>query len=353
MNDNPLGYQDLAGSQGEASFGDARSFQLFVESLRALQSYEVDPAPAKLDTAATKLQKCVDTYPADTLPRFYLGMARTLQGDENVDQAIQLFKEIADSGPPSLRRPAQYNLAAAHVEKYTSADFLKAEAILGALTTEIERVDSRREDPPLNALRAQAYVLWAYCVVDGRVLRIAEREPQFVAKFRRGEGAAQDVVGLLQKTDEAARAPGVTAAVRREVEADSWNVKGYLAESKAFGGDAQSKDYAEEAVRAYEHALALRNNWIPALSNLARLYQRTLEDSKKARALWDKVLQLRPDDNYANYMLGKLVEPANLETGSRKEIIEAYRYYRKAAPTIREAAERAAAIKPHLKWWEQ
>jgi FimV-like protein len=83
------------------------------------------------------------------------------------------------------------------------------------------------------------------------------------------------------------------------------------------------------AARAFEQALQAKDNWIPAKSNLARVFQDLLDEPETALRLWQEVLKTRPQDEYAFYMLGRFYQ-------RRHEKLHAIASYRKA-PHISEA----------------
>src|SRR5208282_4652659 len=100
-------------------FTSTKSFQLFTQGLQSLQSYERDASFAKLQDAAGNFGECVRKFPNDVLPHFYYGIVKTLEGYDGLDEAIEQFNLVLRSKADDLIPDAKYNLAVAHLEKYT------------------------------------------------------------------------------------------------------------------------------------------------------------------------------------------------------------------------------------------
>jgi hypothetical protein len=83
--------------RSDLKFATAESFAYFIEGLRALLNY-ADESTRKTPTETTLaknltdsamfLQRCVDKYPKDELPAFYLGIARALENQKRVASAL-------------------------------------------------------------------------------------------------------------------------------------------------------------------------------------------------------------------------------------------------------------------------
>jgi tetratricopeptide (TPR) repeat protein len=328
--------------KGKATFSGPRSLQLFVEGLHELQSYELSPNPKSLRSAAETLEQCVNTYPSDVLPQFYLGVVKTLEGYGGADEAIRLFSSIRESGPDFLRQPAEYNLAAAHVEKYSSVDFDIAESLLREMKGEFES-GPESESSEKHALKAQVLSLLAFCVVRQKLWR-HRTEPDDASHETLARTAIPESQALLAAAE--GEASKLTGPVKDEVLADWWNVKGLLFEYQAHRASTPRKEeLAKQAVEAFDRALKLRRDWIAARSNMARVYQDLLSMNTQAEPLWRAVLTVRPDDEYSHYMLGRIDE-------QKKSFPSAFAHYAKA-PHIPEAVERLETLKPLVPWWEQ
>src|SRR5437016_1098457 len=106
-------------------FSNSTSFRLFTEGVQALQSYELNARKDSLEKAGDRLAECVANYP-DVLPRLYLGIVRTQQG-EALNEAVHLLREVLDRKVPELISTAKYYLAEAYVSKYTPEDIARAD----------------------------------------------------------------------------------------------------------------------------------------------------------------------------------------------------------------------------------
>jgi tetratricopeptide (TPR) repeat protein len=91
-------------------FTKAESFQLFMEGLRSLQSYDEEAdkdQPSDEDILNERLckaeeffRKCFDNYPRDILPRYYLGLVLSIRGQ--IEQARQLRSELKGKDPKTI-----------------------------------------------------------------------------------------------------------------------------------------------------------------------------------------------------------------------------------------------------------
>lgn len=118
-------------------FSTSESFRHFTEGLAALQAFEREKKQEKLTEAGEHFAECVRQWPQDMLPRFYLGIVRSIQDEPDFEETIRHFRYIVDNGPEIYRPNAQYNLAVAYYERGRSEDKeticrLTQEAIRGA-----------------------------------------------------------------------------------------------------------------------------------------------------------------------------------------------------------------------------
>jgi tetratricopeptide (TPR) repeat protein len=278
-------------------FTSTESFQLFAQGLESLQAYESNAAHEKLDGAEIKLQACVSKYPHDVLPRFYLGVVKTLRGYAGLDEAIREFEYVLKSGIEELVPDAMFNLAVAHIERYTPADFQKASELLEETRREIQ---TRRASVKYETLRLQAKILEAFIFIRQSAWVDRKRNPPSSETIRKSEDLLRD---FKSDYDKAA----ILETARPDLLADFENVRGLLAESRAWvpEGETARKQHAAEAVSNYEDALEQKIGWIPAKSNLARVYQEVLGQLEIAEKLLRDVIEVRPDDQYSYYMLGR------------------------------------------------
>lgn len=314
-----------------------------MEGLRHLRAYESQPSHERLQSADAKLSRCVSSYPSDVLPQFYLGVVKTLEGYPGLDDALKLFTPVSKSGPESLRLPAKYNLAAVHVEKYTDEDEEQAEQLLREVRRELIGVNSQVAQEHALLL-AQVTSLLAYVVIRRRV-EVPLRKKEALAPDALTE--AHEVLALARHDAEN---PHVSGAVLRDVQAEIANAEGILAEDEALiAPDVNGKQAkSSEAAKKYRQALEHKRDWIPAMSNLARLQQRLLDQPAGAEKLWNEVLRLRPGDAYAHYMLGEL-----FEKGNPPRLARAFESYWRAAADIDSAESRLKELErqvPTYQW---
>ncbi len=279
-------------------FSSTKSFQLFAQGLESLQAYEKTATPASLNVAEQNFQQCIDQFPDDVLPRFYYGVVKTLRGYEGLDEAIKQFNMILEGSADELKPDATYNLAVAHLEKYTQEDSEIARKLLEDTRKQIAK---RAPDEKSESLRLQAYILELYLFVQENLWEHRndpDAPPQRV--FDDAKGALEAFWSDYQHTKVL---PGSEA----DLIADYKNTWGTYWESVAsFSKGEERKKSSLEAKRFFEESLEAKKNWIPAKSNLARVYQDLLNDSKTAKHLWQEVLESRPGDEYANYNLGRI-----------------------------------------------
>jgi tetratricopeptide (TPR) repeat protein len=158
---------------------------------------------------------------------------------------------------------------------------------------------------------------------------------------------ARDALVLARQD---AQSPHIPEAALREVHAEIANVEGILAECEARSTEdtEERQSKAGEAEKNYRQALEYKRDWIPAKSNLARIYQRLLGQPAPAETLWNEVLRIRPGDAYANYMLGELFEQAE-----PPRIARAFECYWRAASDIKKAQVRLKALEKQVPTYQR
>ena len=299
-------------------FANSESFRLCTEGLQALERYERRASRADLEAAEIQLLECVRRYPADMLPKFYLGSVKTLTGYRGLNEAVALLTEVIEGGPENLRAVATYNLAAAHIQQYDETGFKEAERLLNQLATQAPEGDyiDRR-------LIWLARVRMLYIRAD----RIWHRRRRKTFEDR----SAGELIAPLEQDFASFYSAFEKTEFNRDPEliARYWNALGTLREAQAwFLSDRQQ--YGAQARAAYEIALEHKRGWVATTSNLARLYHEILNDKAKARELLAHVFQVRPDDSYAFFLLGSI----DLDEG---KLQDARVNFAKAAPNIPEA----------------
>ena len=337
------------GVKGDFKFTSADSFRLFVEGMGALRRYERLASPESLDSAERNLEDCVARFPLDVLPQFYLGVVRAFRSYSGAPDAIHLFKSIVERSVPQLRAAALYNLAGAHIELYTSQTFEKAKEALGACIAELGKARSTEQ----KSLQLQAKVLLLYCKVHQQLWE-KRRFPTEELQVQIKETAPKLQAELESLRHEAEKA-SIPSEAQADVLADYWNTRGTVEEFLAWqcGDPLEREKIAESSVQSFKRALGWKLNWIPAKSNLARVYQDLLSDYDSAIRCWREVLDIRPDDNYAEYELGRMYTQRG-EYAEAASHYERARYIKSARKDLaRIYAEKLNRPEDALKLWEE
>ncbi len=313
------------GTDGTLQFSEMASFRLCTQGLRALEQYENSASEEDLRLAEENLGKCVQKFPSDVLPKFYLGTVKTLKGYRGLDEAKLLFSDVMKEGDPSLAFAAKYNLAIANVEQYTDKSFSEAQRLLEELVLVREKPRERSIEKTVWSAKAtllyiRAHRLWKTreeAATDDSLL-LALRLLEDLDAFR----------GDLEKSEFASD---------RDALSDYWNARGAVHEYLAFAsGDEKARNEASNLAKTdYQHAVEQKVDYVNSYSNLARLEGDVFGRDVEARKMWESLLNLGKDEYYIRYNLGKISE----REGKREEAIQ---HYAEAAPEIPEAA---AALK--------
>jgi tetratricopeptide (TPR) repeat protein len=314
------------------------SFRLFTEGVQALVSYERTSAADHLKAAVAFLTECVQKYPADLLPRFYLGIAQSLRGYDGLNAAAENLGYVINAGSKTLSLSARYNLAATYVEHHTDADLGRAERLLAGM---LEDLDEKCDDDPLMF---QAQVLLLYVQIDQHLSIPAKKGASFDNLGPRGAEFAERLVGFERKFSRS-RSSKLEGA--NETWADYWNDRGVLHDALsrlARHDKARAQQDAQEALLAFRQALELKPNWPPVRANLAVVYSELLGDETSIARAEQILTDLALDSSeqyYANYKLGAIAE-------RRKRWDEAIDYYRKAGWIPKAALAAARVLKIEL-----
>jgi tetratricopeptide (TPR) repeat protein len=302
-------------------FSSTKSFQLFAQGLQSLQSYERSPSAGNLSDAEGNFGECVRRFPKDVLPRFYYGVVKTLRGYDGLDEAIEQFNLVLKSEADDLVPDAKYNLAIAHLEKYSPHDSEVALDLLRQTRAEVAKrqENKKQKEPRLETVRLQALILETYLYVEEAV------------RFSPSDAVFKEAEGRLDSFWKDYNESPVLEGVRPDLLADFYNTSGYYwnARAKHAKGDEQT-GFAEKARTNYGQALEQKKDWIPAKSNLARLYVELLNEPSIAKRLCEEILGSRPSDYYTRYLLGKIYEAE----GATAQAIGSYK---KAGTKIPEA----------------
>jgi tetratricopeptide (TPR) repeat protein len=306
-------------------FSEMASFRLCTQGLRALEQYENSAAENDLRLAEESLGKCVQQFPTDVLPKFYLGTVKTLRGYTGLDEAKLLFSDVMREGDPVLAMAAQYNLAIANLEQYTDAGFSEAQRLLDELVLVGEKLKER----PIKKTVWSAKATLLYLRADP--LWKTREEPATADSLSLASRLLGDLDAFhsaLEKSEFASD---------RGILSDYWNARGTVHEYLAFACEDENgrKKAADLAKTAYRHAVEQKVDHVNSYSNLARLEGDVFGRDVEARKMWESLLNLGKDKSYIRYNLGKISE----REGKREEAIK---YYAEAAPKIPSAA---AALK--------
>ncbi len=296
------------------------SFRLFVEGVQALGSYERTSVADYLKAALASLTECVRKYPADLLPRFYLGIAQSLRGYEGLEAATENLGYVINGGSRALSLSARYNLAATYVEFYNDPSFDQAEHLLVEM---LEERDGVHDDDPLM-FQAQALLLYV------RIHRDLSEPAKNGASFDDLQPIAKTLAESLsafEKRFMQSRSSKLKGA--DETWADFWNDRGMFhnALGRLFKDDRdQAQQSARDAIQAFKRALEVKPNWPPVRANLAVVYSELLGDETSvalAEQIFADLSRGSSQQHYAHYKLGRLAE-------RRTQWAEAIEHYHKA-----------------------
>jgi hypothetical protein len=258
-------------------FSSTESFMLFMEGLRALQLFQDTREVADLDAAATWFTRCVERFPDDELPGFYLASTWYLQSEVNPDEdaaasartkAKEKFQKIQNDGPESLRASAEIGAAAADLAA-TPPELVKP------------ATESRT-----TSLRSQVLEWWRSPSPRTPDEQAADLQLQVIylnREFSQKELNRERIEARLAKIDSALKASRVPMAAQRDLEADLLNAR---ARYSALKGDHAA---AEQEARK---ALAINPDWIPAQSVLVRALN-AQEKTAEASAAQEDLQRLR------------------------------------------------------------
>jgi tetratricopeptide (TPR) repeat protein len=312
---NFLGHKPLG---DDLRFSAAESFRLCTQGLRFLEHYESTTSVESLKKAEEDLSRCIELYPSDVLPKFYLGSVKTLQGYDGLAEAKSLFNEVIEKGGPALSFAAKYNLAVANVEDYSPEGFSTAEKLLG------EVVDAKPSGDGAKKMVWAAKATLMYVRAD----RIWKQRSKPTDDARKAALEFQAEMDSLEKNFSASPFKG-----DRDVRSDLLNSKGTLQEFLYYAStDEKQKDAARESAKsAFKQAADLRVDYVNSMSNLARLTQDVFKQLPAARQMWEQLLPLGKSTQYIHYNLGKI----DRAEGN----IEKAREHFEAAPSIDGAQE--------------
>ncbi len=300
----------------------SESFRLFSEGLQALTAYEQSAEKSCLETANQRLELCVNKYPADVLPKFYLGIAKSFLGDmQHLEEAINYFRSVESINIHTLRLSTKYNMAASYIEKYNDTDMQRAEELLDEVITELSEKKSLRNEtlwtrfltllriqnkPQVDEFLFQSWALLLYVRIHRDLWE--KRQPDNL------EGLGSTIEKLGQELDRFWKEfnladPGHNSGVKG-ILADYWNAKATFEESLASLYSIEqpevSREHAAKAIAEFEKAIRMKPNWPAAKANIARMNWKLLGQVDKAEALFTELINGVEQVEYAYYCRGEI-----------------------------------------------
>jgi len=316
-------YTNRPAKNKRTEFEDADHFVYFMQGATAIQRYDAAAAQPQPDRATTTkclssaqdgFRRCVNLYPDHLLSQFYLAFTLVLLNQDlvvgdlarriddlsdepcyvessNLDRAIALFRQVAESGEAEISHFARYNWAKALVKRErpataaVSADLDQAHQVLGTL---LEQTNSRLgglEERERTALRIQTQGLRDYIAIrqatpDCRITESFISTPD----LREHLGNLQAIPVKAERNRREGRLSG------REVfdlTSDFRSAVGYLYYELARC----SRDVPgvasvclSEGKKSIAAALELKPNWTPAQINNLRL---TIEGMRREKRTCD------------------------------------------------------------------
>ena len=307
------------------TFSSWESLRSFTQALEALQLYEKTSEPARLDEAAKLFKGFTEKYPLDLVGSYYMGLVHEMQGLGTMPQAVEVFRKIKTLGSPDLSLPASYNLGLTLLEEYTPESVEQAIRELQEVITKIDlalpNTAGKPSEVQYKALKARAKAVLAHCYIELIHLKHLQAGQELTDWELAAEQRLTEAEELSQ--DISSKVP---LAVSTELSLMLHNSRGSLAYERSRSAVESVKEtLLDKAEEEFKAALGLNPNWLDSLSNLGALYR---EENKADDAIiiFNRVLALRPGDEYANYNLG-------LISWDKKERQKAREFLRKA-PSI-------------------
>lgn len=312
----------LSTTSDSLKLSDGRSVRWFVEALQLFRRFDETASKDILRSARTLLQQCVDAYPQDLLPSFYLAIADSILGDMNQDAAIAIFEQFSHSAVFEVRAAAEYNLAAAYIEQYIVKRFPDAAAILDKLIIDLTTLGA-----PIGI---SSWRKWLYDKLSSRHTRVEQLYYQAI-ETRCYLRAHLDVWEPRWKIPAPAELEAKAKAALRDLtvrekmmtkhrrflgdqEAEIWawhwnNVgvieEGLAAHARRAGAEASKVDaLAGKAEAAYQRALEADPRFSSAKANLGRLYFEIMGKLDEAAEILTEALTGSEDIDYSYYNLG-------------------------------------------------
>jgi len=316
-----------------------------MEAIRELQMYEDEAAKSKsdpallndhLDEAVDALELCHRVFPDDLLPRYFLGIALTIQNQRLYAQLLRNRPEMATraaaaigplpekpwplldraqdcfdnargdyTGIPELEHSAMLNAANVWMRLGRKEDYDKAVGILKTLTESTAKHQSGAPPPKLTWLRRLESALAAALAgsepddeavgfeLNVRILRAAAEHMRALREHAsRPRSVADTDTELTHCRNLAANIRDPIA--RHDVMADALTKRGMVKYfSAVIDKEAFDQGLLAQAEQHLVEALQHKPTWIPARTYLAQVYQAQSRLDKAAEEL-DAILG-KPD----------------------------------------------------------
>lgn len=346
---------------------DGRSVRWFVEALQLFRRFDETSSKDALREARKLLQQCVEAYPQDLLPSFYLAIADSVLGDMDQDAAIATFERFSHSDQFEVRAAAEYNLAAAYVEEYDLDRFPEAIALLDKLIADLkklgapigisgwfksirDRFSSRRTR--VEQLYYQALETRAYVRIHMKVWEPRWRSP---APADLEEEAQTALSALEARAKAMVRHQRLLGDQGPEIWAWHWNNIGSIKEALAAharrkGDAAAAAAFADEADAAYRRALDADPGFGSARSNLGRLHLEVTEKLDEAAKAFLETLAGAEDTDYTYYNLGLVRTLQKDQDEAVTALLKAPEMLKRRAQVATWTGARKILIKELRKW---
>lgn len=318
---------------------DKRCVRWFLEGFEALKRFDETASADALKEAERALSQCVQHYPKDLLPKFYLGVIQSVLGDMSQESAIQCFSEFTASDKFEVRAAAKYNLALAYLETYDEENMESAEQELTSLISDLIehgtpvarwRIRKKIEDwlgisrPRIENLYFLALVVLCHLQIHLRLWA-----PRWEADIEEHGQLADNLLNELKnRTKDIERNARFLEDQAPEIWAWHWNNIGSVEESRAAlemriattasletsvtvkepepKKTERSLELGQRALDAYRKALEHDPHWDSARSNIGRLHWEIFDDVKGAIDAYQETLKGVEDVDYSHYNLGVL-----------------------------------------------
>ena len=313
----------LSVSGYEFKLSDSRCVRWFLEALQLLRRFDETASRDALEAAAKLLGQCVDHYPKDLLPRFYLGIARRILNDMNQAEVIELFREFAANDRFEVRAAATYNLAAAYIETYQNDYYKEGIALLDDLVKDLEDTGAPLGQPSwLHS--CLSFIGFEKIQVEQLYYQSLEARDYFDIHLNLWNNRWSENADVLEKRAAGMRARLDARAKRlekhkaflgeqaTEIWAWHWNNLGTLEESLAAVARREGRQDpagpdavpGAKAIEAYNKALEVNPRFDSSRSNLGRVHFELTNNLEGAVDVFIAALKGAEDVNYNNYWLG-------------------------------------------------